>query len=110
MDIHQAQQKIKELLGEIEHPRLASFIALTEEVGEVANEVMKKEIYEETEDIEDLKAEIADVLICVLELANVYNFDLDSEFEKKLEHIKPRAEGWKMELKDLLEKKRAKLN
>ncbi len=52
MEIQQAQQKIKELLGEIEHPRLASFVALTEEVGEVANEIMKKEIYEETEDIE----------------------------------------------------------
>ena len=110
MEIHQAQQKIKELLGEIEHPRLASFVALTEEVGEVANEIMRKEIYEETEDMEELKAEIADVLICVLELANVYNFDLDSEFEKKLEQIKPRAEGWKMELKDLLERKRNKLD
>ncbi len=110
MEIHQAQQKIKELLGEIEHPRLASFVALTEEVGEVANEVMKKEIYEETDDIKELKAEIADVLICVLELANVYNFDLDSEFEKKLEHIKPRTKKWKVDLKDLLEKKRNKLN
>ncbi len=110
MEIQQAQQKIKELLGEIEHPRLASFIALTEEVGEVANEIMKKEIYEETEDIEELKGEIADVLICVLELANVYNFDLSSEFEKKLERIKPRADKWKIELKDLLEEKRNKLD
>ena len=110
MDIKQAQQKIKEILGEIEHPRLASFIALTEEVGEIANEVMKSEIYDEKNNIDDLKAEITDVFVCLLELANVYNFDLDSEFEKKIINLEPRAKEWKPRLKDLLEKKRFKLD
>ncbi|PIU09070.1 MAG: nucleotide pyrophosphohydrolase [Candidatus Moranbacteria bacterium CG_4_8_14_3_um_filter_34_16] len=110
MDIKQAQEKIKDLFGEMEHPRLASFIALTEEVGEVANEVMKCEIYEEKNNTDDLKIEIADVFVCILELANVYNFDLSSEFEKKVSHLEPRAKEWKLKLKDLLEKKRNKLD
>ncbi|MFB6181594.1 MAG: hypothetical protein ABEJ24_01730 [Candidatus Magasanikbacteria bacterium] len=41
MKINEAQDKIKELLGDIEHPRLASYIALTEEMGELADEIIK---------------------------------------------------------------------
>ena len=110
MDIKEAQNKIKNILGDIEHPRLASFIALTEEVGEVADEVMKREIYNEKENVDDLKAKIADVLICILEFANVYDFDLNEELEKKIKHIEPRAKKWERELRDILKKKREKLD
>jgi NTP pyrophosphatase (non-canonical NTP hydrolase) len=110
MELKQAQAKIKEILGELEHPRLASFIALTEEVGEVADEIMKKEIYEEKTNLDDLKGELADVLVCLLELANVYDIDLDEEFEKKIKNLEPRAKEWSGRLKELLSKKRDKLN
>lgn len=110
MEIKQAQEKVKELLGDIEHPRLASFIALTEEVGEVANEVMKKEVYGETQDLDALKAEVADVFLCIVELANVYGFDLSDEVDKKFATIEPRAEKWKEELGDTLQEKRDKLD
>ena len=76
MEIRQAQEKIRELLGEIEHPRLASFIALTEEVGEIADEIMKREIYDEKDHIDDLKSEIADTFVALIELANVYGIDI----------------------------------
>lgn len=109
MKIKQAQIEVKNILGEIEHPRLASFIALTEEVGEVANEIMKKEIYEEKTDITDLKNEITDVFLCLLELANVYDIDLEQEFTNKLKNIEIRAKEWKS-IKDLLQTKRDKLN
>ena len=36
MQIKKAQQTIDKLFKNISHPRLASFIALTEEVGELA--------------------------------------------------------------------------
>ncbi len=110
MDIKEAQKKIKQILGEMEHPRLASFIALTEEVGEVADEIMKKEIYDEKTDLDDLKGEIADVLVCLLELSNVYDIDLNDEFEKKIKNLEPRAKEWKGKLKELLNKKRDKLD
>ena len=110
MEIQEAQNKIKKILGEMEHPRLASFIALTEEIGEVADEIMKKEIYDEKTDMKDLKNEITDVLVCLLELANVYSIDLNKEFESKIKNIEPRAKEWKIKLKDLLSKKRKKLD
>ncbi len=110
MEINEAQKKVKEILGEIEHPRLASFIALTEEMGEVANEIMKLEIYEQNKDLEKLKQEISDVLFMLMELANVYSIDLEHEFNKKIEDIKPRAAKWKLELKDVMERKRNKHN
>ena len=110
MKIKNAQQKVREIFGEIEHPRLASFIALTEEVGEVADEIMKKEIYEETTDLENLKGEMADVLVSLFELANVYGIDLETEFEKKIENLTPRAEKWKSQLGGLMSQKRKKID
>nr|MCX3330876.1 hypothetical protein [Bacillus pacificus] len=85
MQIKQAQQTITELFKDIIHPRLASFIALAEEVGELANEIMKKEIYEETNDNQKIKAELTDVFVSLLELANVYNIDLETEFIEKIQ-------------------------
>lgn len=110
MKIREAQNKIKHILKGMEHPRLGSFIALTEEVGEVANEIMKKEIYASKNRDEDLKSEIADVFVCLLELSNVYGIDLEKEFQKKLENITPRAEEWKVKFGKALKEKRKKLD
>jgi hypothetical protein len=44
MSIKNAQKTVAEIFKNITHQRLGSFIALTEEVGELANEIMKKEI------------------------------------------------------------------
>jgi NTP pyrophosphatase (non-canonical NTP hydrolase) len=110
MELNDAQNKVKELLGEIEHPKLGTFIALTEEIGEVANEIMKLEIYEENKDTTKLKQEIADVLFMLIELANVYDINLQEEFDKKYEDLKPRAEKWKIKLKDIMSEKRKKHN
>lgn len=94
----------------MQHLRLGAFIALTEEVGEVADEIMKYEIYEEKNNINDLKLEIADIFVCLIDLANVYNVDLDVELQNKIKKLKPRIEKWKPALKDLLTKKRDKLD
>ncbi len=110
MEIKEAQKKVKELLGAIEHPRIGSFIALTEEIGEVADQIMKLEIYEQTKDITELKKEVADVLFMLMELSNVYDIDLENEFLKKCSDIEPRAEKWKLQLKDIMDRKRDKHN
>ena len=109
MTFKQAQETVAELFKEIPHPRLASYIALTEEVGELANEIMKKEIYEETNNNDDIKAEMTDVLVCLLELANLYNVDLESEFDKKITSLTPRVKEWNS-IKDILKAKRNKLD
>ncbi|ABO47373.1 MazG nucleotide pyrophosphohydrolase domain-containing protein [Francisella tularensis] len=109
MQIKQAQQTIAELFKDIIHPRLASFIALSEEVGELANEIMKKEIYEETNDNQKIKAELTDVFVSLLELANVYNIDLETEFIEKIQTLEPRVQQWN-KAKALLKAKRTKLD
>ncbi len=110
MEITDAQKEVEKVLGDIQHPRLASFIALTEEVGELADQIMKLEIYDETTDKDNLKGEIADCLICLLELSTVYGIDLDKEFQNKIKTIKPRAERWKSSLKTVLKDKRDKID
>ncbi|AEI36781.1 MazG nucleotide pyrophosphohydrolase domain-containing protein [Francisella salina] len=109
MQIKEAQQTIDKLFKDISHPRLASFIALTEEVGELANEIMQKEIYEETLDNEKIKSELTDVLVCVLEIANLYDINLEAEFDKKIKNLEPRVHQWSS-AKDLLQAKRSKLD
>ena len=109
MSIKNAQQTVAELFKNITHPRLGSFIALTEEVGELANEIMKKEIYEETNHNNEIKAEMADVFVCLLELANLYNVNLEAEFDKKIASLTPRVKEWQS-IKDILKAKRDKLD
>ena len=110
MEFKDAQRKVKEMSGSLEHPRLASFIALTEEVGEIANEIMKHEIYEEKDHSNDISSEVADTLFALLELANVYGIDLDHEFSKKLESLQPRFEEWKKSFGEKMVEKRKKHN
>ena len=109
MSIKNAQQTVAELFKNITHPRLGSFIALTEEVGELANEIMKKEIYEETNHNDKIKAEMTDVLVCLLELANLYDVDLETEFDKKIKSLTTRVKEWQS-IKDILKAKRNKLD
>jgi NTP pyrophosphatase (non-canonical NTP hydrolase) len=106
MEIKQAQALLRKLLKEIQHPRLAAFIALSEEVGEVADAVMKYEVYEEHQQLDHLQGELADVLICLLELANVYDIDLEAALQKKLEGLPARITQWTQQLQGLLDKKR----
>ena len=109
MSITNAQQTVAELFKNITHPRLGSFIALTEEVGELANEVMKKEIYAETSDDEAISSELTDVFVCLLELANLYGVDLQSAFDDKITSLTPRVKEWQS-IKDVLKAKREKLD
>jgi len=110
MSISRAQEEVRELLAGMEHPRLASCLALNEEAGEVADEVMKLEIYEETTDTQALAAEMADLLVALCELANVYGIDLEKAFAAKLEELRPRVRQWRLTLVEILGRKRDKLD
>lgn len=109
MSIKNAQQTVAELFKNITHPRLGSFIALTEEVGELANEIMKKEIYEENSHNDGITGELTDVFVCLLELSNLYEIDLQKEFDIKIDNLTPRVKEWQS-VKDVLKAKRDKLN
>lgn len=70
---------------------------------------MQKEIYEETNDNQKIKAELTDVFVSLLELANVYNIDLETEFIEKIQTLEPRVQQWN-KAKALLKAKRTKLD
>jgi len=110
MEIRDAQNKIAALFGEMTHPRLGSFTALVEEVGEIADQVMKIEIYDEKKDTHELAGEMADVLVSLCELANVYGIDLSEAFDEKIADLAPRAEEWKKKLVGILREKRLRLD
>jgi len=107
--MQEAQTKVKELMQRIQHPRIGAMLALSEEVGELAKEVLEKEIYEETKDKKNIEGEAADVLISLLELANAYDIDLSEALKSRLETLKPRVKKWE-KMAGILEKKRRQMD
>ncbi|MFB6181595.1 MAG: hypothetical protein ABEJ24_01735 [Candidatus Magasanikbacteria bacterium] len=53
---------------------------------------------------------MADVLVSLLELSNVYEIDLEEELKQKIKDIEPRAEEWVENLGKTLQSKRDKLD
>jgi len=111
MDLHDLQLMYKKYLSEANHPKLAAFIALVEEVGEVAQEILNKEIYDKTNCQFPLENEVADIMIGLLEICDVYNIDLEKAFLRKFEIVKKKAEcEWPNSLTPILKEKRNKLD
>ncbi|HNW91403.1 MAG TPA: MazG nucleotide pyrophosphohydrolase domain-containing protein [bacterium] len=110
MDIRAAQDKVRDVLGELFHPRLGSYIALTEEVGELADEIMQREIYGQKENSDDMGKEMADILVCLLELATRYNIDLESAFAAKFAAIEGKVPQWREKFGPSLATQRARLD
>jgi len=111
MELHELQRLYKEHLGEANHPRLAAYIALVEEVGELAQEVLNLEIYDKNEKANLLQDEIADVFICILELCDIYRIDLESVFLEKFRKVSEKARNeWCNSLTPLLKQKREQID
>jgi NTP pyrophosphatase (non-canonical NTP hydrolase) len=74
---------------------LSRMCKLTEEVGELSNEILKQMGQQRTDKLadasqEDLAHEFADVIICTLMLANISKVDIEEALIKKIEKIKKR--------------------
>lgn len=78
MEIREAQEIIKKMYYERDHARgiYATFTWFTEEVGELAEALLKQ-------DINSLREEIADVFAWLLSIANLVNIDLEEAFISK---------------------------
>ena len=78
MDIREAQRIIHEKYYERDHSRglYATFTWFVEEVGELAETLIKM-------DRRAIEEELADVLAWLLSIANLLNVDLEEAFKKK---------------------------
>ena len=75
--------RVEEILGAVRHPRVGAALALSEETGEVCDLVLKRECYGKDLAPDALAGELVDVLVCVAELANAYEIDLERAAEAK---------------------------
>jgi len=76
---------------------LARTVKLTEELGELCDEVLAYNSLQrkqklDNHDKENLPEEFADVIITVLLLAKAMNVDIEKAFEKKVEKVNKRYE------------------
>ncbi len=74
---------------------LARTVKLTEELGELCNEVLIESKLQRKDKLdnhnkENLPAEFADVILCTLLLAKSMNVEIEAALEKKIEKIKKR--------------------
>lgn len=104
--IKEAQHFSKSLLKDLTHPRAGAVLALMEEVGELSKLVLDKEVYGLPEKREELAGELADVFLCLLEISNHYDIDLQTAFKDKMAKIELKIPKWKEELGLHLEQKR----
>lgn len=104
------QDKVEEILGAVRHPRVGAALALSEETGEVCDLVLKRECYGEAVEDAKLAGELIDVLVCVAELANSYEIDLEQAARTKLADLAERAPGWEQSLGPSLAAARARMD
>ena len=105
--LDELQQEQKELLADLEHPRIGEALALFEEVGELAKEIMEIEMYGESHE-EELGSEMADVLFCLFSLCNDYDINLSKVYEGKYKVIQGKIPDWRAKYADKLRILRAK--
>ena len=96
--IDDLQKRLKDLLRGLEHPPLGSVAALSEEVGEVAKLLLDHHAYGKALDPAALGGELADVLVCLCEIATLHGVDLGDAAAKKLSDLATRAPQWRKDL------------
>jgi NTP pyrophosphatase (non-canonical NTP hydrolase) len=110
LDLAALQQRVAVLLAPVAHPRAGAALALAEETGEVCKLVLERECYGTPDATDKLGGELADVLVCVAELATRYGIDLDAVVQAKLEDLARRVPGWTAKLGPPLEDARRRMD
>ena len=87
------QEKVNSVLEKFEAvkgfkytPEVAA-LHLVEEVGELVNEIVTEKIKRSKTNLENLKAEIADVFILLSKIASLYKIDIEECVNLKLRRI-----------------------
>lgn len=109
MELHTVQKEFKELLKNIQHPRLGAVLGLYEEIGELAKVLMNWEMYGER-NRDNLREECADTFFSLLDVCNAYEIDLDAACTAKFNDTKSKISKWELKYGDRLRVLREKLD
>ncbi len=95
MDIKQFQKEILKVFSQMDkmpnrrkHTKQSALIHLMEEIGEIARQVTSEYHRPEKFDKENLGTELADTLMFIVLLAELYNIDLSKEMQKSISRVK----------------------
>ena len=95
MDIKQFQKEILEVFSQMDempnrrkHTKQSALIHLMEEIGEIARQVTSEFHRPEKFDKENLGTELADTLMFIVVLAQLYEVDLSKEMQESISRVK----------------------
>lgn len=100
------RRRVAAVLRGLEHPPLGMAAALAEECGETSRLLLEQHAYGADPDPEGLGDELADVLICLCEIATAHGVDLDAAMARKLSAVAAKAPGWRDTLGEALRRAR----
>ena len=104
LDAH--RQRLAEILSGLEHPPLGTAVALAEECGEVAKHILDHHAYGRPLERSALGSELADVFVCLCEIATRHGIDLDAAVAAKEAALRKLAPEWRVTLAEALKKAR----
>ncbi len=96
MEIKELQEKAEEIINQIDektgakHDVETTTMHLCEETGEICRAIINLKFKKESTNIENLKQEIADVILLTSKLANSYGIDIEKSIKDKIEKLKQR--------------------
>jgi NTP pyrophosphatase (non-canonical NTP hydrolase) len=98
LSLRELQARLRKDLRGLHHPPLGACAALTEEVGEVAKILLDHHGYGKPLDKAALGSELADVLVCLCEIATLHGIELDAAATRKASDLATRARKWRRDL------------
>ena len=95
MEIKQFQKEILDVFSQMdkmpnrkEHTKQSALIHLVEEIGEIARQVTNEYHRPEKFNKENLSSELADSLMFIVLIADLYKIDLSNEMKESIERVK----------------------
>ena len=101
-DLKSLQPWLAQCLEGLEHPPLGMGVALAEECGECARHLLDHHAYGKPLDSDALGSELADVLICLCEMATHHGIDLEEAVWQRCLKLSGQAVAWRKTLGEAL--------
>lgn len=106
MEIKEFQKEVVRVFNEMstspnrkEHTKQSAFIHLTEEIGEIAKQATNEYHRPEKFNKENLGEELADAMMFITLLAELYNIDLPEQMQKSIKKVEEGAKKLKQNFK-----------